>query len=41
MRRTGVALLIACLLGIPAGVGAFAFVYAKGFSEVSTDRAPA
>jgi hypothetical protein len=32
MRRTGVAILVACLLGIPAGVGAFAFVYAKGFS---------
>jgi cytochrome c nitrite reductase small subunit len=37
MRRTGVALLIACRLGIPAGVGAFTFVYAKGFSYLSTD----
>jgi len=27
----------ACLLGIPAGVGAFTFVYAKGFSYLSTD----
>jgi hypothetical protein len=26
MRRAGVAILIACLLGIPAGVGAFTFV---------------
>ena len=37
MRRTGVAILIACLLGIPAGVGAFTFVYAKGFSYLSTE----
>ena len=37
MRRTGVAIFIACLLGIPAGVGAFTFVYAKGFSYLSTD----
>ena len=37
MRRTGVALLIACLLGIPAGVGAFTFVDAKGLSYLSTD----
>ena len=37
MGRTGVALLIACLLGIPAGVGAFTLVYAKGYSYLSTD----
>jgi hypothetical protein len=37
MRRIGVAILIACLLGIPAGVGAFTFVYAKAFSYLSTD----
>ena len=29
--------LLACLLGIPAGIGAFTFVYAKGFSYLSTD----
>jgi cytochrome c nitrite reductase small subunit len=33
----GLALLFACLVGIPAGVGAFTFVYAKGFSYLSTD----
>jgi cytochrome c nitrite reductase small subunit len=26
-----------CLLGIPVGIGAFTFVYAKGFSYLSTD----
>jgi cytochrome c nitrite reductase small subunit len=31
------ALVLACLLGIPAGIGAFTFVYAKGFSYLSTD----
>ena len=30
-------MFFACLLGIPAGVGAFTFVYAKGFSYLSTD----
>jgi len=30
-------LLLAILAGIPAGVGAFTFVYAKGFSYLSTD----
>jgi cytochrome c nitrite reductase small subunit len=30
-------LLFAFLLGVPAGVGAFTFVYAKGFSYLSTD----
>jgi hypothetical protein len=37
MRQTGVAILIACLLGIPAGAGAFTFVYAEGFSYLCTD----
>jgi len=31
------AIVFVCLLGIPAGVGAFTFVYAKGFSYLSTD----
>jgi len=35
--RAGLALLLTCLLGIPAGVGAFTFVYAKGFSYLSAD----
>ena len=30
-------ILLAVLVGIPAGVGAFTFVYAKGFSYLSTD----
>ncbi len=32
-------LVLACLLllGVPVGVGAFTFVYAKGFSYLSTD----
>ena len=30
-------LLLAALVGVPAGVGAFTFVYAKGFSYLSTD----
>ena len=29
--------LVAALLGVPAGVGAFTFVYAKGFSYLSPD----
>ncbi len=37
MRPATLALLVACLIGIPAGVGAFTFVYAKGFSYMSTD----
>lgn len=37
MKRSRVALILACLLGIPSGVGAFTFVYAKGFSYLSTD----
>jgi cytochrome c nitrite reductase small subunit len=35
--RPAILLLLACLLGIPAGVGAFTFVYAKGLSYLSTD----
>jgi cytochrome c nitrite reductase small subunit len=30
-------LLLAILVGVPVGVGAFTFVYAKGFSYLSTD----
>jgi cytochrome c nitrite reductase small subunit len=30
-------LAVAILLGVPAGVGAFTFVYAKGFSYLSSD----
>jgi cytochrome c nitrite reductase small subunit len=30
-------LLAACLVAIPAGIGAFTFVYAKGFAYLSTD----
>ena len=37
MTRARVLLVLACLLGIPAGIGAFTFVYAKGFSYLSTD----
>ena len=37
MRRAELVLVFACLLGIPAGVGAFTFVYAKGLSYLSTD----
>ena len=37
MKRANVAVLLACLLGIPAGIGAFTFVYAHGFSYLSTD----
>jgi len=37
MKRTSLAVLFAGQLGIPAGVGAFTFVYAKGFSYLSTD----
>jgi cytochrome c nitrite reductase small subunit len=31
------AVLLACLLGVPLGIGAFTFVYAKGLSYLSTD----
>lgn len=37
MGRTGLAILVACLLGVPAGIGAFTFVYAKGLSYLSAD----
>ena len=37
MNPAGVAIALACLVGIPAGVGAFTFVYAKGYSYLSTD----
>jgi cytochrome c nitrite reductase small subunit len=37
MTRLRLGIALACLLGIPAGVGAFTFVYAKGFSYLSTD----
>ena len=31
------AVLVACLAAVPVGIGAFTFVYAKGFSYLSTD----
>jgi cytochrome c nitrite reductase small subunit len=37
VSRRGWLILVFCLLGIPAGIGAFTFVYAKGFSYLSTD----
>jgi len=37
VARGTLAVFFACLLGIPAGIGAFTFVYAKGFSYLSTD----
>ena len=37
MTRTSLAVALACLVGIPVGVGAFTFVYAKGFSYLSPD----
>jgi cytochrome c nitrite reductase small subunit len=37
MKRLRLVLVLGCLLGVPAGVGAFTFVYAKGFSYLSTD----
>ena len=37
MTRKSLLILLIGLLGIPAGVGAFTFVYAKGFSYLSTD----
>ena len=37
MKRASLVMFFACLLGIPAGIGAFTFVYAKGFSYLSTD----
>jgi len=35
--RPGLLIVFACLLGIPAGLGGFTFVYAKGLSYLSTD----
>jgi formate-dependent nitrite reductase cytochrome c552 subunit len=37
VTQANVVVLLACLLGIPAGIGAFTFVYAHGFSYLSTD----
>jgi cytochrome c nitrite reductase small subunit len=37
MRSARVLVLAVLLLAIPAGIGAFTFVYAKGFSYLSTD----
>jgi len=37
MTRERLVVALVCLLGIPAGVGAFTFVYAKGFSYLSPD----
>lgn len=37
MKPLGIAAVLACLLGVPAGIGAFTFVYAKGLSYLSTD----
>ena len=37
MRSIPGLLLLAVLVGVPVGVGAFTFVYAKGFSYLSTD----
>ena len=37
MRSPRALLVLALLLAIPAGIGAFTFVYAKGFSYLSTD----
>jgi cytochrome c nitrite reductase small subunit len=37
MSHTGWIVLVACVLGVPVGVGGFTFVYAKGFSYLSSD----
>ena len=37
MRRSSLLVVAACMLGVPLGVGAFTFVYAKGFSYLSSD----
>jgi cytochrome c nitrite reductase small subunit len=37
MKGSRLALVVVGLLGLPAGVGAFTFVYAKGFSYLSAD----
>jgi nitrite reductase (cytochrome c-552) len=37
VRRFDLIVVFACMVGVPVGVGAFTFVYAKGFSYLSTD----
>jgi cytochrome c nitrite reductase small subunit len=37
LRRTRVALVLAITLGLAAGVGAFTFVYARGYAYLSND----
>jgi cytochrome c nitrite reductase small subunit len=37
MMRFRLLVLVACLVAVPAGIGAFTFVYAKGFSYLSSD----
>jgi cytochrome c nitrite reductase small subunit len=37
VKRAHLVVSLAGLLGIPAGIGAFTFVYAHGFSYLSTD----
>ena len=37
MKQRLLLVAFACLIGIPVGIGAFTFVYAKGFSYLSTD----
>jgi len=32
VKRLGLVVALTCLLGSPAGIGAFTFVYAKGYS---------
>jgi cytochrome c nitrite reductase small subunit len=39
MRRRHLAILVASLAGVAAGLGAFTFVYAKGASYLTTDPA--
>lgn len=37
MKRASLVVFFASVLGIPAGIGAFTFVYAKGLSYLSAD----
>jgi len=37
MTRSALVVGFVCLLGVPVGVGAFTFVYAKGFSYLSSN----
>lgn len=37
MNLSPLVIALMCALGIPAGVGGFTFIYAKGFSYLSTD----